>query len=940
MNLRDFKAQNPAYKDVPDNVLADALYKKHYSNISRPDFDRQIGLGPPQSGLENLTGGFNRAITGAIGGLVDVPRDVANYGLRQLDRGLEDIGIGGTGYQFPVPFEGQGATGSLRSGLGELGIGTDYDEDSLLGLTGEFAGLGATFFAPLAGKAKSGTEFVGRVTKYLNPILDFIRRRPGTAFATDLAVSPPGAAGTKYGGEFGGQIGESLGGERGRRFGESMGATVGGLAGVGVPVATAATVVGAGRKAANVLGLTARARHQKAADIIRKNAGRSTEELTYLEEKYPAYGEPTTGEYLNDPGLISLQRAMERRGSGAGLARGKEVESIQNQSLRRGLSGFEAGATAEERRGAVGFFQARVQGTVRRIEGRIRGALRNAATKVARLDPDADITAVQKTARENLDKALKEGRADERKLWQGVGVERYDVTGVRERATKIINETPKTENVNDTHPLIYQLANKEKIKEVPTGLLDEYGVEVTQQQIVNKSLLNDQEPIGVILAARSRMLEAQRAERARGNYKRARKIGLVVDSLFDDVIPLNVEGAAVMERVDAARKFSKSFHDTFTKGPVGEILGYKASGDLRTAPEKTLETLLRPGTDGLLGYRALRQSVERKPGGVETIDAHVEDFLKNKFASAAIDATGKFNPQAANSFVRQNELLLDQFPQLRQQMMDAGNAERLARSMEKSGVRRVKKAEAETHAAKYTQGEPAAQMRTALDSRSPRQAVKSLLNAARKDPTGVAEKGVKGAFYDEMMRRVAPDSRAVLDEAGEAFVQAKRLRQFLRDHGGVVREIYGNDGVRLLREISRGANMAARIGRGVAAGGGSDTSQNISTIAGNLGAIIGAKLGARTGTHELIASGIGRRHFMGFIDKIFGSETEKIMSLVEEALYNPKFARALLGNTSGLPVVSKTARDRARITGGRPGMGVGRFAVLQELMDSTLAEGP
>lgn len=47
MNLQEFKQQNPAYKDVPDDKLADGLYKKFYSNIPRDQFNQKLGIGQP-----------------------------------------------------------------------------------------------------------------------------------------------------------------------------------------------------------------------------------------------------------------------------------------------------------------------------------------------------------------------------------------------------------------------------------------------------------------------------------------------------------------------------------------------------------------------------------------------------------------------------------------------------------------------------------------------------------------------------------------------------------------------------------------------------------------------------------------------------------------------------------------------------------------------------
>jgi hypothetical protein len=47
--LTEIRNQYPQYADMPDDVLANALYKKFYSDIPRADFDSKIGLKPVQA---------------------------------------------------------------------------------------------------------------------------------------------------------------------------------------------------------------------------------------------------------------------------------------------------------------------------------------------------------------------------------------------------------------------------------------------------------------------------------------------------------------------------------------------------------------------------------------------------------------------------------------------------------------------------------------------------------------------------------------------------------------------------------------------------------------------------------------------------------------------------------------------------------------------------
>lgn len=77
MNLAEFKQQNPAYAEVPDEQLAVALHRKFYSSVPFVDFARQVGFkGPdPTEGMSGV-----EKFTAAMGGAV-----------RNMGRGVEQM---------------------------------------------------------------------------------------------------------------------------------------------------------------------------------------------------------------------------------------------------------------------------------------------------------------------------------------------------------------------------------------------------------------------------------------------------------------------------------------------------------------------------------------------------------------------------------------------------------------------------------------------------------------------------------------------------------------------------------------------------------------------------------------------------------------------------------------------------------------------------------
>lgn len=90
--LAEVRAQYPQYSDMSDTALADALYKKFYSDLPRADFDQKIGLKPapatPQSAFEMIPGQRARPAPAPVqresgmlgetlGGVIETPIAVA-----------------------------------------------------------------------------------------------------------------------------------------------------------------------------------------------------------------------------------------------------------------------------------------------------------------------------------------------------------------------------------------------------------------------------------------------------------------------------------------------------------------------------------------------------------------------------------------------------------------------------------------------------------------------------------------------------------------------------------------------------------------------------------------------------------------------------------------------------------------------------------------------
>ncbi len=118
--LQEIRQQYPQYADVPDGALADALYKKFYSDMPRQDFDGRLGIKPVLSDQDIAI-----AKAPDIGQATAVARGLANgltlSGYDEL-RGLSEAG-------GVKPNEPMSLASLLRGGYSRLtGNGDGYQQ--------------------------------------------------------------------------------------------------------------------------------------------------------------------------------------------------------------------------------------------------------------------------------------------------------------------------------------------------------------------------------------------------------------------------------------------------------------------------------------------------------------------------------------------------------------------------------------------------------------------------------------------------------------------------------------------------------------------------------------------------------------------------------------------------------------------------------------------
>jgi hypothetical protein len=209
--IAEIRTQYPQYADMPDAVLADALYKKFYSDIPRATFDAKVGLtpvapsgtgmpGPRTSAQPKLTGvlgvleQIGAPIAAASEGIISGGGNVMFGGQRLLGMGLEKLGATDTGRFLQEDAARRQAEAQARvapfkeeyptsTGAGELAaeVAATYPVGGMIA-----APLRAVpAAAPLAQAIRSGGFSTGKTVQKGTPLV---------ARAADLGIRSTGGA--------------------------------------------------------------------------------------------------------------------------------------------------------------------------------------------------------------------------------------------------------------------------------------------------------------------------------------------------------------------------------------------------------------------------------------------------------------------------------------------------------------------------------------------------------------------------------------------------------------------------------------------------------------------------------------------------------------------------------------------------------------------------
>ena len=193
--------------------------------------------------------------------------------------------------------------------------------------------------------------------------------------------------------------------------------------------------------------------------------------------------------------------------------------------------------------------------------------------------------------------------------------------------------------------------------------------------------------VGEMYQLRSELLNEARQLSIAGDHSGARSMSNLAEAVIDDL-----EGAVSPQGkklYDDARGFTREFHDAFTRSFVGKMEAVGKYGD-RIAPELTLRRALASGSEaGAVQLGEIENATRflltrglQDEGAVNVVMDAQDRFIRLAAAEAINSETGKLNPDRLRKFMQTNEILMNRFPGIKEDLGNAVKTTRAAQRME------------------------------------------------------------------------------------------------------------------------------------------------------------------------------------------------------------------------------------------------------------------
>lgn len=293
---------------------------------------------------------------------------------------------------------------------------------------------------------------------------------------------------------------------------------------------------------------------------------------------------------------------------------------------------------------------------------------------------------------------------------------------------------------------------------------------------------------------RSKLLEAARRARKLGQWNRARVADDTADAVLADMgIVANTANTPEAKILQTAIAATKNYKTRFENGVVGKILGFDKGGAPAIDPDLTL--------DISIGRMAQRGSVDiDKIAITPEAQAATKRYLARSFTDYTAK-DGAINPVKADRWIKNNEAILDKFPDLQKQVMDISEAQNLANTTRAAMEARMKTLR-DPRISSSARFLNAVDMNTTvgsiLKSKNPSSMAGEMVRQARKDASGDAVAGLRGGFVEYMLDKAAIGS---FNELGEKTLSGRTLLGLINTHDSTLKQVFDPEQIVRMKRV-------------------------------------------------------------------------------------------------------------------------------------------
>ena len=247
---------------------------------------------------------------------------------------------------------------------------------------------------------------------------------------------------------------------------------------------------------------------------------------------------------------------------------------------------------------------------------------------------------------------------------------------------------------------------------------------------------------------------------------------------------------AALPDLKDANTATKTFHETFSRGPVGQVLGHDTPGAPDVFPGDTIRHFLSQGPAGIDNFNALMRAVVARTGKVTPVppSAVMPNLLRNYIRQDFYDnvmPNGAFNTRAAQQYMANNAGPLLHFDDMRKEFETAIETKGKAATGVKTAQQDLDTIR-QSRAGLFLKGDPGKLFNGAVNANDKYAATKELLGFTKDDPTGRASEGLGQMAFDNMLATSITKDNKSMDLQR---LDGRKINQWYDANKGVVRAL-------------------------------------------------------------------------------------------------------------------------------------------------------